>query len=195
MEQYTQFTESVNDFHKKSLDLLLSAGYLVGLFFLVTGFYIFITEANRFYKISQINSWPITKNAGQITNSHMETTISSSSYNSFFYKSTTYDLLYRTRVAFNYTVDGTEHHSDKLSYYEPWDSNPMSAKEENSFLKPGTIVNIIVNPKNSAEAYITNKHYNNYVRIIYGFLLFSIGLFIVLKSKNSKNSKKPTKQK
>ena len=60
----------------------------------------------------------------------------------------------------------------------------MIAKDELDQYKPGNTVDIIVNPKNYAEAYIINKPYRTYQILAIGLALMLIGAYIFYKSES-----------
>jgi hypothetical protein len=182
MENITSISSNVKSFSSKIGDALVSTGKVVGLILIGIGLIIFIYQLHMFFKIYQINHWPVIKNGGKITDAYMENSNNNVTYSVLVASSTFYELFYRTRVAFSYELDGKTYNSIKLSYYEPWNNNPMIAKNELDQYKKDETVDIIVNPKNYAEAYIINKPYRTYQIMAIGIALMLIGAYIFYKT-------------
>ena len=161
---------------------LASAGYFVGIIVGIIGLVMIIIELYIFYKINKIDKWLKLKDAGIVIDSFLERTTRSVSYSLLFASQSFSYLYYRTRISFNYKIDGIIYTSNKFSYYEPWDSNPTIAEIENDIYKIGTVVDIIINPKNIREAYIVNKKYRNYTKLIIGMALLLIGIYSLWKN-------------
>lgn len=182
MNKYDELTKNFDQFKSGLANTLLSAGYITGIIVGVIGLVILIIQLNYFYKIRQINRWPVYKDAGTIRDSYLEIASGGTTYSIFVVSSSSYTLYYRTRVAFTYEVNGKKYVSRQLSYYESWNSNPMYAKIESDIYVRGRKVNIRINPKNPSEAYITNKPYNQYLLTLIGIILTAIGLYVIYKS-------------
>lgn len=161
---------------------LLSAGYIIGLIAGIIGFIILINELHTIYKINRIKSWPITKQGGTIRDSYMESASTSTNYSIFVISRSQSHITYRTRASFEYTVNGRTYVSDKVSYYEAWNTNPVVAKVQTDLLARGNKVDIRINPKNPAEAYIYNESFDSYGRLLFGIILTIIGIYVVVKS-------------
>ena len=179
MESTTKITTSLGKIKTDIKDILLSAGFNTGIALWILGIILVAIEIYFFHRIDSVTSWPVTQNGGTITDSYMEETTNSKTYSTLVVSRTYYDLAYRTRVSFSYTVNGKLYNSTKLSYYEPWNDNPIEAKDELDFYQKGTKVNIRINPKNPAEAYILNRPYDNYNTLIVGTILILIGLYVL----------------
>lgn len=182
MDNITGISKDVKSFSNKLSDALLSAGRVIGLILAIIGFAIIIYQLSIFYKIRRINSWPILPQAGTVTDRFMENTNNNVTYSALVASSTFYELYYRTRVSFEYELGGKKYNSIKLSYYEPWNNNPIIAKDEMDTYKIGDKVDIRVNPKNYNEAYILNKPYESYTSLILGIILAAIGVYIFYKT-------------
>ena len=181
MEPYDKLSTSLGKLQSDVKTDLLSAGYFTGFIIGVIGLILLLIELNMINKIRQINTWPIIKNGGTIRDSYMENSSSNTNYSILVVSESYYSLIYRTRASFIYQINGKKNISNKISYYEPWESNPMIAKIENDTLKKGSTVNIRVNPKNVSEAYIYNKPYNRYVRLAIASILTLIGIYALVK--------------
>lgn len=183
METYHKITTSLNKFKDGLTATLISAGYIVGIIIGIIGLVLIILESYTFYKVNEINGWPIIKNGGTVIDSFMQAPMppNSTSFSIFVITYTTNGTAYRTRVAFNYKVNGKNYTSYKYSFYEPWSGNPMIAKAENDIYQKGVKVDIRVNPYNPAEAYISNKPYTTYSKLAIGIIFFLIGIYSFLK--------------
>jgi hypothetical protein len=154
---------------------LISTAYIVGLFLIFVGIIILVYESNVYYNIQKINNWPVFKESGIVTLSIIET--AGNGYHltlPLFSDISTYEI-YRTRIAFEYTVNGVKYQSTKLSYYEPWSSDIIHVNIEDEYYQPGTIVDVIVNPNNPSEAYLVNKKYGGYVYLIGSIVFIVVG--------------------
>ncbi|XWV26958.1 hypothetical protein QJ857_gp0091 [Tupanvirus soda lake] len=182
MDQYTKITEGVSKLQSDLLKDILSFGYIVGVIFGIIGFSLLLIELGTLYKIYTISNWPVIKNGAIIRDSYMENTSGSTTYSIFLVAEAYYKLYYRTRASFAYKINGKTYVGDKISFNEPWDSNPITAKIESDILVKGAIVDIRVNPYDPSEAYIYNKPYNGYGRLLIGLVLSLIGVYVILKS-------------
>lgn len=182
MDPYDKISSSINKIQSDVKTDLLSAGYVVGIIIGIVGFIMLISQLLTIYKIRQIKKWPIKKKAGTIIDSYMENSSSNTTYSILIVSQGYYKLIYRTRASFTYNINGKTYISNSISYYEPWESNPIIAKTENLKLKQGQFVDIKVNPKNPSEAYIYNKPYDNYAKILFSAILVLIGLYIIFKT-------------
>lgn len=181
MDEYTKITSSISKIESDLTNDLLSAGYITGLIVGIIGFVILLIEINTYYKIHSINKWPIIKNGGTIRDSYMESSSGSTTYSIFVISKSFYNLSYRTRASFTYKINDKIYISNKISYYEPWETNPMYAKIETDLLKKDSKVDIRVNPHNPNEAYIYNKPYDIYITLLIGIILSLIGVYVIYK--------------
>lgn len=179
MEEIEKITQSISGFKTGLYKALSSAGYLIGIILGIIGLVIIIIELDTFYSVQQIESWPIIKDGGTIIESYFENTTDYYGYSIFVVSQTFYGQYYRNRLAFSYEIDGKKYIGTQYSYYEPWHRNPMVAKIQNKNFKPGTKVDIRINPNNPGEAYIANKPYNNYVKLTAGIILAVIGIYTI----------------
>lgn len=189
-EEVKKIETTYNKLLKDVSNDLTAAGYFVGIIVGIIGLIIIIIELHMFYKINNINKWVKLKDAGIIIDSFLESTTKSVSYSILFASQSFNYLYYRTRISFNYKINGIIYTSNKFSYYEPWDPNPTIAEIDNNIYKIGTIVDIIVNPKNIKEAYIVNKKYHNYTKLIIGIALLLIGIYSLWQNWHMKRIKK-----
>lgn len=183
MDTISQFGQRFNKTLSDVGKAFVSAGYITGFIIAIIGIILLIGEFIKAVKMARINNWPVITNGGVIKDSYMETSSGNISYSIFFISSSYYEPYYRTRVSFVYQVNGQAYMSNKLSYYEPWQSNPMLSKVESDIYQPGKRVDIRINPKNPTEAYIMNKFYLNYYNLIVGLVFAIMGIYIVYKSK------------
>lgn len=183
MDTVGQIGERLNTTLSNVGKAFASAGYIVGIIITIIGLILLVGEFIKSVKVATINHWPIIKNGGIIKDTYLETSSGYISYSIFFVSSSYYEPYYRTRVSFMYQNNGQTYTSNKLSYYEPWQTNPMYAKVQSDIYKPGNRVDIRINPRNSSEAYIENKFFLNYYNLFIGLLLSIIGLYIAYKSK------------
>ena len=178
-----RLAESIRRVKDGILDLLLSAGFVTGIVLFIIGLVFAIIEIGQFYKVYKIKSWPTFKNAGTIVGSYLETKSEQESYINIVLSNYSAVIYYRARFAFTYTINGVEYISYKYSYHEPWEINPMVPKYDIDFFDVGKSVDIIVNPDNPAEAYLTNKSYNTVDPIAVGSMIMFLGLLIARRSK------------
>lgn len=182
MEQLTEYTKGISKVWTDIGKTLISAGFITGIILGIVGLVILIFIAVKYYNEHRISTWPIYHNIATISDSYMETATGSVTYSMFITSTSIYELYYRTRVSFVYEIGGKKYVGHQLSYFEPWNTNPMYAKNEIKQYKPGTKVNIRINPNNPAEAYIDNKPYANYKLLAIGLFLCIISLYVVYKS-------------
>ena len=182
MENITGISKDVKSFSSKLGEVFVSAGRVIGIILMILGLIIVAYQLYMFYKIYQINRWPVIKDGGTVVDSYMETSNNNVTYGILVASSTFYELFYRTRVSFDYEIDGKKYHNVKLSFYEPWNNNPMIAKNESDNYQPGKTVDIIVNPKKYAEAYIINKPYHTYAILAIGVVFILLGVYIFYKT-------------
>lgn len=166
---------------------LITAGYSFAIILGIVGVVLSILEIHIFYKIRSIHSWPVLKGYGTILGTEIEATSTSNSYSIFVVSRTTTSLLYRNRVAFSYVIGNTRYVSNRASYYEPWENNPMISKLENDLFKVGSKVDIMINPKKPAEAYLLNKKYHSYSLLAVGLLLVLISIYSIYKNRKKKS--------
>lgn len=183
MEPYNKLSESLGKIQSDLTKDLLSAGYLTGIIIMIIGLIFLVSELVTVIKIMRIGQWPTIKDGGTILDSYLETTQYSTNYSILVVSENYSSTLYRTRAAFSYKLNGNSYVSNNISFYEPWQSNPVIAKLENDKFKPGTTVDIKVNPRNNSEAYVTNYAYDKYSRIAIFLAITLIGLYIVIKVK------------
>lgn len=181
MNKSLGITESVSKLKTDLKNDLLSAGYITGIILGIIGFVLLILEVGTFYKIHEISKWPITKNGGIINDSYMETSSGSTTYSIVLISQSRGSLSYRTRASFNYVVNGKTYTSNKISYYEPWNSNPIEAKVQNDDLTKGNLVNVRINPGDPTEAYIYNFSYTLGMRFIISLILSVVGIYFIFK--------------
>lgn len=184
MEDVQKINESFIKIRDEILKQLLSAGYVTGIIFIVIGLVLMMTEVLVFYKINVIDDWKVYRNAGKVIETYIETKSEIDGYGGFVLSNYSKILLYRTRIAFSYTINDIDYISYKYSYYEPWHNNPTITEFEQDSLKIGTVVDIIVNPDYPSEAYLTNKRYTHYDPIAIDIAIILIGAYIVYKSRN-----------
>jgi hypothetical protein len=156
----------------------------------VIGITLIVMEAGVYWKIHEINRWPIVKDGGTVIDSYLETTYDYQTYSVFFVSEAYTTYYYRTRVAFRYQYGGKTYTSMTYSYYEPWDTNPMYARVEADRFTPGRKVNVRVNPSNPSEAYILNKPYNEYSVLLIGIFFAVIGIYTAYYNYAKNGSKK-----
>lgn len=178
-KEYEKAIKGLEKIKKDISEDLKSLGFFIGIIILIIGFIFLTIELYMIYKIHVINSWPIIPNAGVIVDSYMETSSISSAYNIVVASSTQYVPYYRTGAAFVYRVGNNTYFADKVSYYEPWESNAIISRIENDLFQPGRSVNLRINPRDPSEAYILNKPYDRYYRFAFSLGLFLVGLYIV----------------
>ena len=179
MDEVSNISKEVKSFWENLGKAFLSAGFIIGMILSILGLVIIIHEFVTSYKIYSINRWPIIPLGGTIIDSYMENASQSITYSIFFISSTNYQISYRTRTSFHYEVNGKKYISTKLSYFEPWNHNPIVARIEFDKYQPGNKGDIIVNPNDPSEAFILNKPYTNYTYVGLGLLLSFIGLYII----------------
>lgn len=188
MNEYQKINQDVKNVKTNLKKTILSAGSLIIIIIGTIGIVLIIIELYKINKINSINKWPIIENAGTILDSSLETARYSYSYSVILYSSSYDQTVYRNRIAFSYNVNGKEYISHKISYYEPWNTNPIETKIEDKILKIGSKVDIRVNPNNPYEAYVYNKPYTTYSRLIIGIILIIIGIYgILISNKKQKN--------
>lgn len=185
MDTINQFGKQFSKTLSNVSNAFVTAGYITGIIIAIVGLILLIGEFLRAIKIARINHWPVIKNGGVIKDSYMETSSGYTTYSIFFISSSYFEPYYRTRASFVYQINGQTYIGNKISYYEPWQTNPMYSKLEADLYKPGQSVDIRVNPKNPTEAYIINKFSLNYYNLFIGMLLTVIGLYVVYKSKKN----------
>jgi len=173
-----KLTASIKHLKTGATDLLLSAGYITGVVLLTIGIILMGIEIGEFYKVSTIKSWPVLKGAGKITDAYLETKHEQHSYLNIVLSNYVPVAFYRAQFSFVYKINDVDYISYKYSYYEPWDVNPMIPRYDISYFKPGSTVDIIVNPNNPNEAYLTNKPYNTADPMAIGAMLTLLGLLI-----------------
>lgn len=183
MEDVKKINESLKKIKNDILTALSSAGYITGIILIIIGTVLFLTELYTFYKINQIDNWPVYKNAGKIVETYIESKSEVDGYGGLILYNYNRILLYRTRIAFTYMIDNVEYISYKYSYYEPWYDDPTRTQYESHTLKPDTIVDVIINPNNRQEAYIANKKYALFDPIAIDFAIVLAGIYIAYKSK------------
>ncbi len=179
MDKITEFNKSFNKFKTNLGNVFIGAGFIVGLIMTTIGLTLLIYQLYIYFKVNKINHWPVLKNIGTVENSYMETMTNSTSYSGVLASTAYFTTYYRTRVSFQYTTNDRVYFSHKSSYFEPWTTNPIDAKDETDKYKPGVKVDVRVNPNNPAEAYIENKEYAEYIKTGIGIGLFVIGLYII----------------
>jgi len=179
MEDVQKINESLKRIKDEILKVLLSAGYVTGVVLIIIGFVMMITEISIFYKINAIDNWTRHKGVGKIIATHIETKSEIDGYGGFILSNYTRILLYRTRIAFTYTVNDIEYISYKYSYFEPWHDNPTIAEFENNILQKGVNVDVIINPDDPSEAYITNKKYTHLDPIAIDIAIILAGMYVV----------------
>lgn len=182
MEQFNGFLSDINQVQKNIWTAVTSVGYVTGVILGIIGITLLIYELYQYYYVHKINRWPITKNGGTILGNYMEETTNNITYNAILYSQTFNQLYYRTRVAFKYTVGADTYISNQLSYYEGWYTNPIIAKYQSILYAPGSNVDIRINPKNPAEAYILNEPYTYYYIVFFAVALLIIGIYTFYKS-------------
>lgn len=181
MDPYNKITSSINKLQSDLTNDLLSAGYVTGILLGIVGFVLLIIEISMFYKIHKINNWPIIRDGGTIRDSYMESTSGTTSYSIFVVSESYTNLYYRTRASFLYTINGKLYINNKISYYEPWESDPTIAKIENDTLSKGTKIDIRINPLDNSEAYIFNKSYSVGIRFYIAIILSIVGVYAIYK--------------
>lgn len=188
MNEYEEINQDVKNVKTNLTKTIISAGLLIIIIIGTIGIILIIIELYKINKINLIKKWPIIKDGGTVIDYSLETARSSYSYSVILYSSSYDVVVYRNRIAFSYKIDGQEYISHKISYYEPWFSNPIQAKIENKVLEKGNKVDIRVNPRNPHEAYVYNKPYNSYSRLIVGIVFIIIGIYgIIISNKKQKN--------
>lgn len=162
-------------------DEVASIGYLAGIIIGVLGMYLVISELQIMRKVAQVKKWPFLKQGGIVIDAASQTAVNTTSYGLVIVNHAYQEPNYRARVSFAYKINGITHISNKLSYNEAWESNPLVAANEMKLYTPGTLVDIYVNPHNFAEAYIENKEYHVYDRLLFGAVLALVGLYVLIK--------------
>ncbi len=181
MNEYTKITKGISKIQSDLLNDLLSFGYIAGIIIGVIGFVLLLIELGTIHKINSISKWPIIKNGGVIRDSYMENVSGYTTYSIILISNAYYRLFYRTRASFIYKINGKTYIGNNVSFNEPWDSNPMTAKVESDLLLKGSSVDIRVNPYDPSEAYIFNKPYKSYWLLISAIALSLIGVYIIYK--------------
>uniref|UniRef100_A0A6C0C8D2 DUF3592 domain-containing protein n=1 Tax=viral metagenome TaxID=1070528 RepID=A0A6C0C8D2_9ZZZZ len=182
MDEVKKINESIVRIKNDLLKVLLSAGYITGILMMIVGFVMLLSELGMFYKINEINGWEKQKGIGKIVETYIETKSESDGFSGLIWSNSYRMLLYRVRVAFTYTYNGKEYTSYKFSYHEPWYDNPTIPQYESHVLKPGTIVDVWVNPADPDDAYIANKSYTQYDPIAIDIAIILAGAYIVYNS-------------
>jgi hypothetical protein len=167
-----------NEFLDNFIIALLSIAYIIGIFFILSGIVMLAYEVYDYYNISKVSTWPVFKKGAVITISTVETAGYGYHLNLPFLSDVSAYDLYRTRVAFDYTVNGVKYRSSKLSYYEPWSTDIIFVTIEDEYYQPGTIVDVIVNPDDPSEAYLINKSYGGYVYLLLAIVLLVVGALL-----------------
>ena len=181
MDQYQDISGKITKLQSDLTKDLLAFGYVVGIILAIIGLTMLMIEISTIRKINQIKRWPILRRAGTIRDSYMETITGATTYSIVIVSEAYYNLNYRTSASFTYRINGKTYISNKISYYEPWQNNPIIAKVENDILTKGSTVDIRVNPNDPSEAYIFNKPYDSYFKLILAIILSVIGLYFVYK--------------
>jgi hypothetical protein len=181
MDPYAKLTSSLSKIQSDFTTDLLSAGYVLGIIIGIIGLALLISGLATIIKIYRINKWPVTKNAATVRDSFMETSSSNVSYSILIVSQSHSNTMYRTRGSFTYQVNNQTYISNKISYYEPWQSNPIIPKIENGLLKKGELIDLRINPKNPTEAYIFNNPYDKPTRIFISILLILLGSYVIIK--------------
>lgn len=184
MDEVKKINESITRVTNDLLKVLLSAEYITGLLLMVVGFVLLLSELGMFYKINEINGWEKHKDIGKIVETYSETKSESDGFSGLIWANSYRMLLYRTRIAFTYTINGKKYVSYKYSYHEPWYDNPTVPQYESHILKPGTVVDVMVNPIDPDEAYIVNKPYTQYDPVAIDIAIILAGVYIVYNSVN-----------
>jgi len=182
MDEVKKISESITRIKNEILGILVSAEYITGLVLIVVGFVLLLVEVGMFYKISAIDGWVKHKGIGRIVETYIETKSESDGYSGIVISNNVRILLYRARIGFVYTLNGKEYVSYKYSYYEPWYDNPLIPQYESHILKPGAIVDVMINPVDPDEAYIANKRYTKYDPIAIDIALILAGAYIIYNS-------------
>ncbi|AYV85242.1 MAG: putative ORFan [Satyrvirus sp.] len=171
----TEYSKVKKDVHK----ILTSMEYFIGIILIIIGIIFAFNEVKKFYKIYEINKWPILKNAGTIYLVRPERKSVRNGKNLIFlnYSDTVY--YHRIRVAFVYEINNQKYISFNLAYYEPWYENSLMTTLEEMYYQIGNKVNIRVNPSNFSEAYILNKPYKQYQTIIASIILIIFGIILI----------------
>lgn len=177
MDKITELQQKVASFGKRIADVFISAGYITGLILGIIGLILVLIELNKFYKISQINNWPVLKSGATIIDNHFETYNTSDNLNLVIYNNSSSYNYYRTRFLFKYKINGDDYVGTRYSYYEPWTDNPVIAKSIEQSFKIGSKVNVVINPTKPSEAYIFNHPYDNFNRLVIGFALVIVGFY------------------
>jgi hypothetical protein len=183
MQDIEKIRKGIEKTKNEILKVLLSAGYLTGIVLIVIGLVLIFIEISTFYKIYEIDSWPILKGAGTIIETYIESKSDIDGYGGFILSNYTKALLYRTRIAFSYVVNGVQSISYKYSYHEPWYANPTITAHETDVLTKGSTVDVIINPTNPQEAYIANRKYTHLDSTAIGLAVLLSGLYITYYSK------------
>lgn len=179
MEEYNKISQELGQLRSNLSRDILSAGHTIGIILGIIGFVLLFNELHILYKINTINNWPIIKNGGIISDSYLQNSSGNTSYSIFFISKSYINLFYRTRASFIYKLRGKIYTSNKISFFEPWESNPIIAKVESDALTRGTKVDIRINPYDASEAYIYNKPYNSYTRLGIAIFLSIIGIYVI----------------
>lgn len=183
MDKITELQQNITSFGQKITDVFISAGYITGLFLGIAGLVLVIIESAKFYKIGQISNWSVKEKSATIVDSYFETYNATDNMNFVLYNgSNTYNY-YRTRLLFKYVIGSKDYLGTRYSYYEPWSDNPIVAKSIGDSFKIGSKVNLYVNPSDPSEAYIANHPYDNFNRLIIGFVLLIIGIYTLRSSR------------
>lgn len=181
MENYTKVTHGLSKLQSDIINDLISIGYLAGLIIGIFGFVLFLIELGVIYKIRSIDRWPVYPKSAVIYDSYMQNTYNTTTYSIVVMSTALNNVYYRTRASFIYKVNGQTYIGNRMSYNEPWESNPIIAKSENDLLSRGAKVDIMINPNDPQEAYIYNKPYDSHWKLLVGFILTLIGIYIILK--------------
>lgn len=183
MDELQKLTKNLATTKNKIWDVLLSAGYVSGIILMIIGIIKLSIELMQYYKIYSIKSYPILKKSGTIIASYMETKSFRDSYVEYILLEADAIMLYRTRIAFTYTINGKSYISYSYSYHEPWYENPMIPKHEMDMYKVGDKVDIIINPNDENEAYLVNKSNTYFDPTTISIVVILVGLKIVYSKK------------
>lgn len=182
MDEVKRINASIIRIKDEMLKVLLSAGYVTGILLMIVGFVMLLTQVGMFYKIKVIDGWKVHKGIGEIIETYIENKSESDGYGGLFLSNYSRVFLYRTRIAFKYTINGNEYVSYKYSYHEPWYDNPTIPQYESHTLKAGTKVDVMINPRDPDEAYIANKSYTQFDPIAIDISILLAGAYIVYNS-------------
>lgn len=181
MDSYSRVSSGLTKLQHDIINDLISVSYVTGLILGIVGFVILLIEIGTMIKIRSIERWPVKKGGAIIYDSITETKTDANTFSLLVVSTSATTTSYRTRASFIYRVDDLFYLSTKLSYIEPWSNNPVISKSENDLIKPGTVVDVRINPNNPKEAFVYNHSYHPHWKLLIGAAFTLLGVYLIYK--------------